>query len=57
MSDKYTWEDFESDMEQLAEDRQRLLERLGMSEHEWACAGGLRLPPFVRFSEMEDTDD
>lgn len=52
---------FEDEMQQLADDRQRLLDRLGMTEHEWACAGGLRFQPFERYSSMshfsDDEDD
>lgn len=53
--------EFEDEMERLAEDRQRLLDKLGLTEHEWACAGGSRFEPFERYTSMrhvvEDEDE
>jgi hypothetical protein len=46
------FEAFEDEMAEVAEDRLRLLDALGMTEHEWACAGGRRFGPFARPSEQ-----
>lgn len=47
--------DLERHMDQLETDRQLLLDKLGLTEHEWACLGGQRLarPAF----ETDDVDD
>ena len=45
---------------ELKEDRARMLERLGMSEHEWRCAGGAWMPEIDSIempSEWKDRDD
>jgi hypothetical protein len=45
--------DFEGEMKALAADRQRMLDRLGMTEHEWACSGGKRFGDFTKPSEKK----
>lgn len=40
--------EFEDEMEVMAADRQALLARLGLTEHEWWCAGGEKFGDFAR---------
>jgi AAA domain-containing protein len=47
-----TFGEFEDQAQALAEDRQRMLEVLGLTEHEWACRGGQIFSSFKKPSEL-----
>lgn len=42
----------EGDIERMCADRERLLEALGLTEHEWACRGGERFAPFKKLARI-----